>query len=42
MFVFGDEWIEFDSEWAQFPEIEAFWADTLRWLAPQNYCYKPQ
>ncbi|MBL9099515.1 MAG: hypothetical protein JNL82_01090 [Myxococcales bacterium] len=42
VFVFGDEWIEFDSEWAQFPELKEFWANTLRWLAPQNYCYKPQ
>ncbi len=42
VFVFGDEWIEFDSEWAQFPELEAFWAHTLRWLAPQNFCYEPQ
>jgi len=42
IFVFGDEWIEFDSEWAQFPELKAFWANTLRWLAPQNFCYQPQ
>jgi hypothetical protein len=42
VFVFGDEWVEFDSEWSQMPEIQQFWVQTLSWLGPQNSCVVPQ
>jgi hypothetical protein len=30
--VWGDEWVEFDSEWQSMPMIEQFWIDVLGWL----------
>lgn len=42
LFIFGDEWIEFDSEWQQIPEIKQLWVNILGWLAPLNYCTIPQ
>jgi len=32
--LFGDEWIEFDSEWSAMPSIVQFWLNTVRWLSP--------
>src|SRR5207249_1435966 len=29
VFVWGDEWIEFDSEWSIMPEIHMFWVSIL-------------
>jgi len=40
-FIFGDEWVEFDSEWKNVPEIKQFWVQTLRWLGPQSSCIVP-
>lgn len=34
--VFGDEWIEFDSEWSTMPPIPRFWENAVRWLAPDD------
>jgi|GEM_PF-2531229 hypothetical protein len=34
--VFGDEWIEFDSEWSTMPPIPRFWENAVRWLAPDE------
>lgn len=42
VFVFGDEWVEFDSEWKNIPEIKKFWVQTLAFLGPQNSCLVPQ
>ena len=42
LFIFGDEWIAFDSQWQQLPEIKKFWANSLGWLAPKNFCTVPQ
>jgi len=42
LFVFGDEWITFDSEWQQIPQIQQFWVNVLGWLSPLNYCTIPQ
>ena len=33
VFVWGDEWIEFDSEWRALPQIPRFWANILGWVA---------
>lgn len=38
LFAWGDEWIEFDSEWTKIPEIEQFWVNILAWLGPQDSC----
>jgi hypothetical protein len=34
--LFGDEWIEFDSEWSTMPPILQLWLNTVRWLAPET------
>jgi len=31
-FVWGNEWVEFDSEWQSLPEIKTFWVNSLGWL----------
>jgi len=36
--VWGDEWIEFDSEWSTLPEITQFWVQLFTWIAPVNKC----
>jgi hypothetical protein len=42
LFVFGDEWIEFDSEWKNIPEIKQFWVNTIAWIGPKTFCSVPQ
>jgi len=42
LFIFGDEWIEFDSEWKNIPQIKQFWVQTLAWLGPKDSCVVPQ
>jgi hypothetical protein len=37
-FVWGDEWIEFDSEWATLPEIKQLWVQVFGWISPANKC----
>jgi hypothetical protein len=37
-FVWGDEWIEFDSEWSTLPEIKQLWVQVFAWIAPPNKC----
>jgi hypothetical protein len=37
-FVWGDEWIEFDSEWSALPEIKQFWVQVFAWISPMNAC----
>jgi hypothetical protein len=34
--VFGDEWIEFDSEWSTMPPIPRFWQNAVGWLSPDE------
>jgi hypothetical protein len=34
--VFGDEWIEFDSEWSTMPPIPRLWQNAVGWLAPDE------
>lgn len=36
--VWGDEWIEFDSEWKSLPEIEQMWVNIIAWIGPQDSC----
>ena len=36
--VWGDEWIEFDSEWESLPEIEKLWVNIIAWIGPQDSC----
>ncbi|MDI1436844.1 ThuA domain-containing protein [Polyangium sorediatum] len=36
--VWGDEWIEYDSEWQALPEIEQLWVNILAWIGPQDSC----
>jgi len=37
-FVWGDEWIEFDSEWSSQPQIPQLWLQVFSWIAPANRC----
>lgn len=37
-FVWGDEWIEFDSEWSTLPAIKQLWVQVFSWIAPANRC----
>lgn len=39
--VWGDEWIEYDSEWQTLPEIEKLWVNLMSWLGPQDSCSVP-
>jgi hypothetical protein len=41
-FVWGDEWIEFDSEWNTLPQIKQFWVNIFAWVAPQGCALQPQ
>jgi hypothetical protein len=36
--IWGDEWIEFDSEWKTLPEIEQLWVNMIAWIGPQDSC----
>jgi spore coat protein U-like protein len=37
-FVWGDEWIEYDSEWSTMPEIEQLWVNVFTWVSPHDKC----
>ncbi|MFW6050943.1 MAG: hypothetical protein ACODAU_07205 [Myxococcota bacterium] len=39
VFVWGDEWITYDSEWDK-PgyQVERFWLNVIKWLTPANIC----
>ncbi|HSQ67917.1 MAG TPA: hypothetical protein VLM85_32125, partial [Polyangiaceae bacterium] len=41
-FVWGDEWIEFDSQWSTLPEIKQLWVNVFAWVAPQGCPLQPQ
>jgi hypothetical protein len=40
VFVWGDEWITYDSEWSGHPEyqVELFWLNVIKWLTPVDQC----
>lgn len=44
VFVWGDEWISYNSEWEQDEdapvkyEVERFWLNSIKWLGPQDSC----
>ncbi len=40
--VFSDEWISFDTEWQQIPEVEVFWSNMINWVGPKSLCVMPQ
>jgi hypothetical protein len=42
VFVFGDEWVEFESQWQNMPEIKQLWVQTLAYLGPKDSCIVPQ
>ncbi len=37
-FVWGDEWIEFDSQWSTIPQIKQLWVQIFQWISPKNKC----
>jgi predicted nucleic acid-binding Zn-ribbon protein len=40
IFVWGDEWISYDSEWVEMTEyqVERFWLNIFKWLTPEDEC----
>jgi hypothetical protein len=36
--VWGDEWIEFDSEWSTYPQIPQLWVQVFSWISPLTKC----
>ena len=40
LIVWGDDWITYDSEWAQIKDqqVERFWLNILKWLSPARVC----
>lgn len=42
VFVWGDEWIEYDSEWVALPEITLLWTNIFEWLTPASVCSLPE
>jgi hypothetical protein len=42
VFVWGDEWIEYDSEWSALPEITVLWTNIFEWLTPATVCSLPE
>ena len=41
LFVWGDEWIEYDSEWSSMPEITQLWVNIFEWITPVTICAPP-
>lgn len=43
IFVWGDEWICYDSEWQNVTDyqIERFWLNIIKWLTPEDECQVP-
>ncbi len=41
VFVWGDEWIEYDSEWSALPEITQLWVNIFEWITPVSLCTPP-
>ncbi len=39
--VWGDEWIEYDSEWESLPEITQLWVNIFEWITPVSLCTPP-
>jgi hypothetical protein len=37
-FIWGDEWIEYDSEWTTMPMIAQLWANMFAWVGPMDRC----
>jgi len=42
LFIFGDEWVQFDSEWKNIPQIKQFWVQVLAYIGPKEFCLLPQ
>ena len=40
IFVWGDEWICYDSEWQNLSDyqVERFWLNIIKWLTPEDEC----
>jgi hypothetical protein len=37
-FVWGDEWIQYDTVWSSDPQVEPFWVQIFAWIAPPHKC----
>lgn len=43
VFMWGDEWITYDSEWTAHPDyqVQLFWLNAIKWLTVQGTCQVP-
>jgi len=43
VFMWGDEWITYDSEWQQHPDyqVELLWVNAIKWLTKVSTCQVP-
>jgi hypothetical protein len=43
VFLWGDEWITYNSEWTQHPDyqVELFWVNAIKWLTAASTCQVP-
>jgi hypothetical protein len=43
VFMWGDEWISYDSEWENTDDyqVERFWLNLFKWLSPEKECQVP-
>jgi hypothetical protein len=41
VFVWGDEWIEYDDQWIEIADIQTLWSNAIGWIAPEDACFDP-
>lgn len=42
IYLWGDEWVQYDMVWNGNPMIEKFWANAIAWVGPKTFCVLPQ
>ncbi len=41
VFVWGDEWITYGSQWSADTQVERFWLNAIKWLTSEEKCQVP-
>jgi len=42
IYLWGDEWVQYDMVWDGNPMIEKFWSNAIAWVGPKSFCVLPQ
>lgn len=42
IYLWGDEWVQYDMVWNGDPMIEQFWSNAITWIGPKTFCVLPQ